>query len=314
MMRRLIAVGLFVFMTALALTTVDACFRRRSRGNCCEPSCCIEVVPVDPGTGGTTGTDGFVLTEEQKKIFEKTIEEVKTFNVGGTDDEKQLVDAIVKEITTDYLNAGAEKQKEWLDYATPDLSAAEKAAYKKYVGEIKKKEDKDAEVDFIEKLSNPGKRYYLFNWVQLKVETSWQNDYNTARQLAAAQKRPMAIVFGSGANQQAEIVGKGLGLNSVLASDYLCVYIDVTTAAGRQLADNVCITGSVGMVVTDRGLNHQAFWHQGGLENVRVGQYLRKYADPLTVVDSTETVAARANLARSTPAPAVSPTQVAAGQ
>src|SRR5262249_10275121 len=145
--------------------------------------------------------------------------------------------------------------------------------------------------------------YYINDWLKLDTQTTWLNDYNTGRQLAAAQKLPMAVVFGTGPRRQ--------DLHGVFASQYISVYVDVRTPSGRALADSCGINGLAGLILTVRSLNNQAFCHQGSLANVPVAQYLRKYADPLTVVDTTETVAVRGNLARATPATAVAPAQVA---
>lgn len=121
---------------------------------------------------------------------------------------------------------------------------------------------------------------------------NWQSNYSQAAQQGAQQKKPLAVVFGSGANGWEKISRDGSPASEakqLLASKYICVYVDTTTPAGQKLAKDFDITGGVGMVLSDRTGAVQAFWHQGDLANQSLVQYLQKYSDSQRVVSTTET-------------------------
>jgi hypothetical protein len=129
---------------------------------------------------------------------------------------------------------------------------------------------------------------------------TWQNDYGQARQQAAAQKKPLAVVFGSGSNGWTKVVREDRpspDVTKVLAEQYICVYVDTTSPAGRKVGESFGIT-RVGIALSDRDVKSQAFWHQGDMTNASILAYLRKYADPAVIVSATETVDEPENLAR----------------
>jgi len=123
---------------------------------------------------------------------------------------------------------------------------------------------------------------------------SWQNDYTQAQQQGSAQKKPLVVVFGAGPNAWAKVVRESApsaDMTKLLADKYVCVYVDTATPAGKKLAQDFGINGSVGMVISDRQGSSQAFWHQGDMTNQTVLQYLQKYSNPDVVVRTTETMA-----------------------
>jgi hypothetical protein len=122
---------------------------------------------------------------------------------------------------------------------------------------------------------------------------SWENDYSNGQQLAAAQKKPLVVVFGPGANGWTKVVrteSPAPELTKLLAEQYVCVFVDTSTSAGSKLAEHFEVAGGVGVVISDRTGGSQAFWHQGDLTNDSFVSYLAKYADPTVVVARTETV------------------------
>jgi hypothetical protein len=132
---------------------------------------------------------------------------------------------------------------------------------------------------------------------------TWQNDYSQARQQAAAQRKPLAVVFGSGSNGWTKVVRENRpspDVTKVLTEQYICVYVDTTSPAGRKLGESFGIT-RVGIALSDRDVKSQAFWHQGDMTNGGILAYLRKYADPAVIVSATETVDEPENPARRKP-------------
>ncbi|MBI3822791.1 MAG: hypothetical protein HY289_08940 [Planctomycetes bacterium] len=121
---------------------------------------------------------------------------------------------------------------------------------------------------------------------------SWQTSYTAAQTQVTAQKKPMVVVFGSGANGWAKLVraeAPALEVSRLLAEQYVCVYVDTSAPQGQKLASDFGIAGGVGLVISDRSGESQAFWHQGDMSNDNLSQYLKKYADPTVAVQRTET-------------------------
>lgn len=121
---------------------------------------------------------------------------------------------------------------------------------------------------------------------------AWQKSYGRGQEVAAAEKKPLAIVFGSGPRGWASVAREQTvkpEVTQVLNQHYVCVFIDTATPAGKTLAQDFSISSDTGMVISDRSGETQAFWHQGSLTSDHMTHYLAKYADPQVVVRGTET-------------------------
>lgn len=121
---------------------------------------------------------------------------------------------------------------------------------------------------------------------------TWQNDYNKAQEQAAAQRKPLVVVFGSGADGWVKVIREAPtpDLTKLLVDKYVCVFVDTASPAGRKLAQGFAIGGDLGLVISDHAGTSQAFWHQGDLTNNQMFQYLDKYADPRVAIRGTETI------------------------
>jgi hypothetical protein len=121
---------------------------------------------------------------------------------------------------------------------------------------------------------------------------TWQKDYSEGQEQAATQKKPLVVVFGSGANGWLKVIREAPtpDLTKLLAEKYVCVYVDTASPAGRKLAQDFDITRNLGLVISDQVGTSQAFWHQGDLTNKSMIHYLEKYGDPRVAVRGTETV------------------------
>jgi hypothetical protein len=119
----------------------------------------------------------------------------------------------------------------------------------------------------------------------------WQTDYSAAQQKAVAQQKPLAVVFGHGANGWQQLGGGTLSddASRTLGDSYVCCYVDTATPAGQVLARQFDIGGKIGVVLSDRTGNLQAFWHDGALSADALSGYLSKYADPQRTVATTDT-------------------------
>jgi hypothetical protein len=120
---------------------------------------------------------------------------------------------------------------------------------------------------------------------------SWQTDYSAARKQAASAGKPLAVFFGGGQTGYEKVAREGLNgaTRKVLAKDYVCCYVDVTTPAGKQLAKDFEITRGVGVVVSDRSGKSQAFHYDGDLSVGDLRRCLERFGDPNLVVNTTVT-------------------------
>ncbi len=121
---------------------------------------------------------------------------------------------------------------------------------------------------------------------------SWSTDYFAASKLSAAAKKPLAVVLGSGEagydqlDRDGKLTTEAKGL---LASKYVCVYVNTDTAEGHRLAKAFEMPNGHGIVISDRNGDLQAFRHEGDLSNATLVRSLERFADPQREVVTTET-------------------------
>jgi len=120
----------------------------------------------------------------------------------------------------------------------------------------------------------------------------WLEDYTAASRQGAAEQKPLAVFVGSGEAgwERLSRDGKlGKEAKSLLSERYVCLYIDTGTLEGKKLARAFAISQGVGLVISDRTGETQAFHHEGDLKADDLDYYLKRYADPSFVVRTTET-------------------------
>jgi hypothetical protein len=121
---------------------------------------------------------------------------------------------------------------------------------------------------------------------------SWNRDYAMARKQGENEKKPLVVVVGSGQDGWNKLAQDGSlsdEAKKILTSDYVCFYIDTATEEGKRQARDFEISDALGIVISDRTGNRQAFRHEGDLANRDLSRYLRRFADPDRVVRVTET-------------------------
>jgi hypothetical protein len=120
---------------------------------------------------------------------------------------------------------------------------------------------------------------------------TWLNDYYAAVEQGAERNRPVAVFLASGQNGWKKVARGNLSSEAqrVLASQYVCVHVDTATPEGRRLARAFEIPSGLGIVISDRTGQLQAFSHEGDLSDAKMVRYLRRYGDPWYVVSTTET-------------------------
>lgn len=117
---------------------------------------------------------------------------------------------------------------------------------------------------------------------------SWQTDYAKAITLAAAEQKPVAVFIGKGQTGYTQVVNGTIPTEAgqLLAKNYVCVYVDTTTAAGKTLAGQFDI--SRGFVISGKGGSVQALRYAGTVAPENLTTYLSKYSEVKTIV-TTET-------------------------
>ncbi len=120
---------------------------------------------------------------------------------------------------------------------------------------------------------------------------SWRDDYSAARREGAAQQKPLAVFLGAGKAGREKVAREGLGAEArrLLAQRYICVHVDTATERGKSLARSFEVPGGVGLVISDRTGDLQAFRHEGALSENDLKDYLERYSAADRVATTTET-------------------------
>lgn len=118
-----------------------------------------------------------------------------------------------------------------------------------------------------------------------------QTDYGLAAKQGQKEGKPLAVFVGNGSGGWEKLCKDGkLGKEAkdYLFANYVCLYVDTTDRSGQELARAFKIHDGPGLVISDRTGELQAFRHAGTLSATDVERYLRRYADPKRVVQTTE--------------------------
>ena len=117
---------------------------------------------------------------------------------------------------------------------------------------------------------------------------SFQSSYARAVALAGEQHKPVAVFIGAGEAGYANLIADGtlpVEATKTLQSQYVCLYVDTTTATGKELAGEFRM--SKGLVISDRTGGVQAFRHNGTITAAELTTSVRTVADRGVVVNST---------------------------
>jgi hypothetical protein len=131
----------------------------------------------------------------------------------------------------------------------------------------------------------------------------WIADYGEARRLSEINRKPIAVFIGAGTTGWNDVSREGrLGVDTghLLATNYVCVYVDTASQEGRRLAQAFQLDKSRGIVISNSQGKLQAFRHEGDLRDLELAHYLKRFSNPDLVVLQTETNPPKRSL--STPA------------
>ena len=127
--------------------------------------------------------------------------------------------------------------------------------------------------------------------VNIPVSPSWERDYRVAREIGAKHQKPLAVFVGGGEMNWKQVTREGqpdADVSKVLSEQYVRVYVNAETPEGRQLAESFGLTGTRGLVISDRTGGLQAFRHDGDLSAQDLARHLTRLGSLDHVVSTTE--------------------------
>jgi hypothetical protein len=113
------------------------------------------------------------------------------------------------------------------------------------------------------------------------VPPNWNYDYELALQRAGAANKPVAVFIGTGKDGWKAICKEGeLGqdVRRLLAEHYVCLYVDASRAAQKELAQSFEAGKSPLVVLSSRNRAYQAYRHAGALDNASLAKALLRHA------------------------------------
>jgi hypothetical protein len=123
-----------------------------------------------------------------------------------------------------------------------------------------------------------------------KPEFSAQTDYGQAMKVAANEKKPIVVLIGKGDQFAKLMADKDLTAEAkkLLTEKYVCVTVDVTTDAGKNLAGQFQMTDG-GLVISSAGGSYQAFRQTGTVTATDLSKQAATYATVSATPNSTTT-------------------------
>lgn len=119
----------------------------------------------------------------------------------------------------------------------------------------------------------------------------WLNDLGAACKLGSRQRKPLAVVIGTGPENWDRVSRDGAlspEANRLLAEHFVCLYVDRDGKEGKALASALEIAGPTGLVLSDHSGKVQAFHRDGALANADLERHLQTYADPERAAQAME--------------------------
>ncbi len=109
----------------------------------------------------------------------------------------------------------------------------------------------------------------------------WHRDYALALEQAKAAHKPLAVFIGAKSAGWHDVAQEGrlsLEARRHLAEAYVCLYLNASRPADRQLADSFEAGAVPALVLSDHSRSYQAYRHTGALDNASLTAVLQKYS------------------------------------
>jgi hypothetical protein len=105
---------------------------------------------------------------------------------------------------------------------------------------------------------------------EARMGPMWMKDYATALKCSREQHKPLAIFVGCGEDGWRKVVrgGKsGAEVEHMLSKEFVCLYLDAESPAGKRMAETLKVPGDMGLVLGDRNGEHIEHRHVGAMSN-----------------------------------------------
>jgi len=134
----------------------------------------------------------------------------------------------------------------------------------------------------------------LFGLAEVSKSPSplWMTEYWSAQKAAKEHGKPLAVFLAPGKDGWNKVSQRGRLSEEalqVLAAEYTCVFLDTERKEAKNLAQEFSVSDGLGLVISDRTGDLQAFRHEGDLADGTLVGYLKRFADPELVVQETVT-------------------------
>lgn len=105
----------------------------------------------------------------------------------------------------------------------------------------------------------------------------WMKDYATALKCSREEHKPLAIFVGCGKDGWRSVVRGGkpsADVERMLSKEFVCVYLDADTSAGKSLASALKVSDDMGLVLGDRTGEYIDHRHVGAMSESDLSQCL----------------------------------------
>jgi hypothetical protein len=114
-----------------------------------------------------------------------------------------------------------------------------------------------------------------------KTSPEWLTTYGQAQRLGQTSNKPLAVFMAPGKDGWKRLSREGKlseeGLKD-LANGYVCCFLDTTTDEGKKWAKAFEMSSGLGVVLSDRSGDTQAYRHEGSLDGSSLASTLSTYS------------------------------------
>ena len=103
-----------------------------------------------------------------------------------------------------------------------------------------------------------------------KASPEWLTGYGQAQRLGQTANKPLAVFMAPGKDGWKKLSRDGKVSEEALkqlAEGYVCCFLDTTTDDGKKWAKAFEMPGGLGLVLSDRSGDRQAYRHEGSLDS-----------------------------------------------
>lgn len=110
---------------------------------------------------------------------------------------------------------------------------------------------------------------------------NWQTSYGHAQRQGKSDNKPLAVFLAPGKQNWKGVTKQGSLTDETLkslAANYICVHIDTTTEEGKKWARAFDMSSGLGVVLSDRSGENQAYRHEGSLDTSALASTIESHS------------------------------------